>query len=394
MMVPPSLLALTAEAGALQTRLETWCALNSGSGNLAGLARMADVLEAALLELTPEVSRVPVAADGRVALVARQRPQALVRVLCSGHYDTVYEADSPFQQCTRINAHTLQGPGVADMKGGLVVMMAALRAFEELPGSEALGWDVVLTPDEEIGSAASRPLLEAQAQHCQLGLLFEPARENGDMVESRKGTGIFTVTCHGRAAHAGRNPDDGRNAILALAEYLLAIESLPTELPGVMLNVGRIRGGGTVNVVPDFAEAELNARSASIAAARSFEAELHRRAEPIRQREGYRLEISGCFNRPPMERTPLADRLRPVLQATAQALNLPAFDWVHVGGGSDGNLFQAVGLPCLDGLGPIGGHLHSSREYVDLPSLVQRTQLAALFLHQLARGEARIAGSQ
>lgn len=387
MSIPSSILSLTNQAEALSARLERWANINSGSDNIAGLERMAGELEAGLRELTSDITRVPLAPDGRVALIARCRPDAPRRVLCSGHYDTVYPVDSAFQSCTRIDERTLRGPGVSDMKGGIVVMLAALAAFEQTAEASALGWEIVLTPDEEIGSAASRPVLEAAARRAQLGLLFEPARENGDIVQSRKGTGIFTLTCHGRAAHAGRDPGAGRNAIVALAEYLLAVQRVPEELPGLMLNLGRIRGGGTVNVVPDFAEAELNARSTTAADAQALVERLHALARPINAREGYRLEIGGQFNRPPMESTPLAAELFEMLQAIGRDLGLAPFSWAHVGGGSDGNLLQAAGLPCLDGLGAVGGNLHSADEYVLLPSLVERAQLAAALLHRLDRGE-------
>jgi glutamate carboxypeptidase len=393
MTVPPAIPALTAHAAALQRRLETWCAINSGSDHHAGLARMADALEPALRELTADVLRIPVAPDGRVALVARHRPQAPFRILCSGHYDTVYGASSEFQHCQQLDDQTLQGPGVADMKGGIVVMLAALAAFEATPAAGAMGWEVVLTPDEEIGSASSRPLLEQTARTCHLGLIFEPARETGDMVASRKGTGIFTVTCHGRAAHAGRDPAAGRNAIMALAEYLLALQERVRQWPDLLLNVGRIQGGGTVNVVPDFAVAELNARSGTAASAEALVAEMRRLAAGINEREGYRVELKGQFNRPSMESSAVAESLRPAWLNAAQALHQAPFTWVDVGGGSDGNLLQAVGLPCLDGLGVIGGGLHSPREYIQLPSLVARAQLVALFLHQLAIGHVRLPGS-
>jgi glutamate carboxypeptidase len=386
MPIPGSILSLTSEARALRERLERWANINSGSDHLAGLQQMAGALEAALRELTPDVTRVTVAPDGRAALIARRRPEAARRVLCSGHYDTVYPAGSPFQACTLRNEQTLCGPGVSDMKGGIVVMLAALKAFEQTSDAAALGWEIVLSPDEEIGSTASRPLLEAAARRAHLGLLFEPARENGDIVKSRKGTGIFTIACHGRAAHAGRDPGAGRNAIVALAEYLLAVNQLPSELPGVMLNIGRISGGGTVNVVPDFAEAEINARSTSAGDAARFVERLHELAATINAREGYRLEVGGQFNRPPMECTPVAERVFDVLQAAGRELNLAPFSWAHVGGGSDGNLLQAAGLPCVDGLGAVGGNLHSPNEYIHLPSLVERAQLGALLLHRLASG--------
>ena len=188
------------------------------------------------------------------------RPDAPVQLFLSGHYDTVYEAAHPFQHCTLLTPETLRGPGTADMKGGLVVMLAALQAFEKTPHASRIGYEILLGPDEETGSQSYAPLLETAAKRYRLGLIFEPARANGNLVKSRKGTGIFTLTVHGRAAHAGRDPAAGRNAILALCEILPQVEALTRSLPGVMVNVGSIQGGGAANIVPDRAEAVINAR--------------------------------------------------------------------------------------------------------------------------------------
>ncbi|HEY0947704.1 MAG TPA: hydrolase [Opitutaceae bacterium] len=385
---PPAAIAqLATQASTLRDQLMAWAEVNSGSDHLAGLLRMAGLLRAACAELTPDTTLVPVASDGRVAVRARRRPEAPIQILCSGHYDTVYGAAHPFQRCTLRDAATLNGPGVADMKGGLVLLLAALHAFEHTPQATQLGWEILLTPDEEIGSAASRALLEEAASRHHLALIFEPARENGDIVQSRKGTGIFTVTVHGRAAHAGRDPRLGRNAIVALAELLPSIHRLPEELPGVLLNIGSVRGGGAVNIVPDLASAELNARITRADDADTFLARLHALTAPLNAREGYRVEITGQFNRPPMESGPVSTALFAAWQDCARELGLAPFSWVHVGGGSDGNLLAAAGLPCLDGLGPVGGELHSEREWVHLPSIAGRAQLAALFLHRLALGE-------
>lgn len=384
---PAAIAQLATQANALRDQLVTWGGLNSGSDHLAGLMRMAGALHDACTELTPDTALVPVAGDGRVAVRARRRPEAPIQILCSGHYDTVYGTGHPFQTCTLRDATTLNGPGVADMKGGLVILLAALRAFEHTPQATQIGWEIVLTPDEETGSAASRPLLEEAARRHNLALIFEPARENGDIVQSRKGTGIFTVAVHGRAAHAGRDPRFGRNAIVALAELLVSINRIPDELSGVLVNIGSVRGGGAVNIVPDLASAELNARITRAEDADAFLARLQALAAPISARDGYRVEIVGQFNRPPMEAGPVSTAMFTAWQACARDLGLAPFSWVHVGGGSDGNLLAAAGLPCLDGLGPVGGELHSEREWVHLPSLVERAQLAALFLHRLALGE-------
>lgn len=372
----------------LRDLLISWADINSGSENIAGLARMRAALRAEFATL-PEVTVEEVSLPGTAAcaLRIRQRPTAPRQILCSGHYDTVYAADHPFQRCTLLDADTLRGPGVSDMKGGLVVMLAALREFERSPHAAQLGYEIILTPDEETGSAATRALLEATAaaKRHAFALVFEPARANGDLVKSRKGTGIFTVTVHGRAAHAGRDPAAGRNAILALAELLPRIDAIAGEIPGVLLNIGAIRGGGTVNIVPDLASADLNARVTSAGDDRLFLEKLHAVLAPLNARDGYRVELTGQFNRGPKVETPVEVALFAAWQQCGRECGAE-FSWQHVGGGSDGNLLSAAGLPNLDGLGVVGDHLHSPHEYVHLPSLVQRAQIAARFLAGYAAG--------
>jgi glutamate carboxypeptidase len=274
------------------------------------------------------------------------------------------------------------------MKGGLVVMLAALRDFTASANAAQLGFDIILTPDEETGSVATRALLESASTSCQhaAALIFEPARANGDIVRTRKGTGIFTITCYGRAAHAGRDPSAGRNAILALAEYLPEAAELGRDLEGVTVNVGNIRGGGAVNIVPDFAEAQINVRTSR----RADEAEvidcLQELAEPINQREGYRLVVTGSFNRPPKEVTPAEEELFAAWRLCAVESGIQ-LSWQDVAGGSDGNLLAAGGLPCLDGLGPVGDHLHSPEEFIRLSSLDERKRIAVRFLERVAAGQ-------
>lgn len=367
--------------------LTRWANLNSGSDHLAGLDRMCAALAETFATLPgADVEELPLTGTPAKALRITCRPDAPHQVLLSGHYDTVYGADHPFQRCERLDADTLRGPGVADMKGGLVILFAALRTFEKSPHARELGWDVILTPDEEIGSPGTSPLLATIARHHRLALVFEPARANGDLIRARKGTGIFSITAHGRAAHAGRDPSAGRNAIVALAELLPQIDALNRELPGVMLNIGSIRGGGAVNIVPDFAHAEVNIR---ITRATDEDLVLNRLrdlAAPLNARDGLRLEIGGRFNRPPKEVNATEEQLFAAWQTCARELGV-SLDWQDVGGGSDGNLFAAAGLACLDGLGAVGDELHSSREFIRLSSLPERAAIAARFLDRLASGE-------
>lgn len=395
MSVPTAVTALPERARELAALLEQWCNVNSGSSHGAGLERMLALLKGEFARCFPDamIEEIPAAAPGfnppgAKALSVRLRPNAAHQVLLSGHYDTVYESGDVFQTCRWLDANTLNGPGAADMKGGLVTMLAALQTFEQTPHAAKLGWEALLTPDEETGSHGSGAIFRAAAQRHQFALIFEPGRMSGDIVHSRKGTGNLAVTCHGRAGHAAKVPSDGRNAVLALAEFLLGAGRLPEEMPGVLINVANIRGGGAAtNVVPDFAEAQIDMRVTKVADREPLMARFAALAAPINAREGLRLEIAGGFNRPPKECLSQEEAVFAEWQRAAAAVGLPPFGWVHAGGGSDGNLLTAAGLPNLDGVGPIGDHLHSNREFCKVDTIPQRAQIAALFLHRVAAGE-------
>ncbi|MBL9199316.1 MAG: hydrolase [Opitutaceae bacterium] len=388
MTLPASIAALPARTPELAALLEKWAHINSGSGHRAGLDTMRAALRAEFGTFPGAIVDEPACPGTAAALRVRVRPAARTQLLFSGHFDTVYEANDPFQKCRWLDADRLNGPGVTDMKGGLVTMLAALQAFEQTPHAAALGWEVLLTPDEETGSHGSRALFAEAARRAQFGFVFEPARPNGDIVHSRKGTGGATARCHGRAGHAAKVPSDGRNAILALAEFLQAASRLPAELPGVLVNVANIRGGGpATNVVPDFAESELDVRVTKMTDRALITARLEALAATINAREGYRLELDLRFNRPPKECLPLEEKLFPEWQRAARDVGVPPFSWVHTGGASDGNFLAAEGLPSFDGLGPLGDHLHSAREFVVIPTMAPRAQVVALFLHRLAAGE-------
>jgi len=380
MSLPPSVSALASRREAIAEQLVAWAEINSGSDHPAGLDRMrAALLAACAVRLPGKAETVDLPGTSARALRLTVRPEADFQVLCSGHYDTVYGADHSFQRCTRLDEHWLQGPGVADMKGGILMMLEMLQAFEATPEAANLGWQILLTPDEEIGSAGSLALFRETAPQFDLALIFEPGRANGNAVRRRMGTGIFTLTCHGRAAHAGRDPHLGRNAVVALGGLLPAIDALTRELPDVLVNVGTIRGGSAVNMVP-----EVNVRAARPAEAAKLATRLRELAESINARDGYRLEIAGRFNRPPKEVSAIEADWFAKWQHCAASVGFK-LDWEDVGGGSDGNLLGPAGVACLDGIGPIGVGLHSPAEKVNLTSLVQRAQVAALFLHRLAQ---------
>ena len=396
--IPPSIAALPARTAELGALLERWANINSGSGHAAGLARMADTLRADFSHAFPAATIEEINTDapgfnppGSRTLRIRLRPAAPTQIFLCGHYDTVYEADDAFQVCRWLDATTLNGPGVADMKGGLVTILAALQAFEATPHAASVGWEVLLTPDEETGSHGTAHLFRGAARDHQFGFVFEPGRPNGNIIHSRKGTGGLVATCHGRAAHAAKVPNDGRSAILALAEFLLDAAKIPSEMPDVMVNVGNIRGGtAATNVVPHFAESEIDIRITKIADSEPLLARFQALADRINTRDGIKLTLKGGFNRPPKECLPAEEAVFPEWQRAARDVGVPEFTWVHGGGGSDGNFLTAGGLPNLDGIGPIGDNLHSDREFCRVETIAPRAQIVALFLHRVAAGEIKL----
>ena len=396
--IPPSIAALPARTAELGALLERWANINSGSGHAAGLARMADTLRADFSHAFPAATIEEINTDapgfnppGSRTLRIRLRPAAPTQVFLCGHYDTVYEADDAFQVCRWLDATTLNGPGVADMKGGLVTILAALRAFEATPHAASVGWEVLLTPDEETGSHGTAHLFRGAARDHQFGFVFEPGRPNGNIIHSRKGTGGLVATCHGRAAHAAKVPNDGRSAILALAEFLLDAAKIPSEMPDVMVNVGNIRGGAAAtNVVPHFAESEIDIRITQTADGPPLLARFQALADRINARDGLKLTLKGGFNRPPKECLPAEEAVFPEWQRAARDVGVPEFTWVHGGGGSDGNFLTAGGLPNLDGIGPIGDNLHSDREFCRVETIAPRAQIVALVLHRVAAGEIQL----
>src|SRR6478672_7329264 len=249
-----------------------WAAVNSGSRNLAGLERMADLLVDAFAAL-PGLVRLErpgtvksVDATGRSIEIEHGRhlhltvrPTAPLQLLFTGHMDTVYGADHTFQETRWLQEGVLNGPGVADMKGGLAVMLAALKAIEHGKLADRIGYEVVINSDEEVGSPASAELLTRAAEGKRAALTYEPAAlPDGTLAGARPGSGNFAIVVHGRSAHAGRNPEDGRNALLAAADVALRLDGLRRE--GLTVNPSRIEGGSPSNVVPDLAILRVNLR--------------------------------------------------------------------------------------------------------------------------------------
>lgn len=372
---------------------------NSGSNNLAGLEQVAQWLEDWMdipesrfqsVPLPPrriiDDSGIELSIEAAPALRWDCRPDAARRVLLGIHYDTVYGPNHALQKCNWISSERLGGPGVADAKGGLVILRYALQAVERFSLAAACGWTIVLNPDEEIGSPSSSRLLRDLASDYDFGLWFEPALAGGALVSERKGSGTFIVVARGRSAHAGRHFEQGRNAIAHLGRLVESLDRLNGQRPGVTINVGHFVGGGPVNVVPDLAVARFNVRVKDREQQAWVETEIHALIEDFSKSEGLTCQLHGSFHAPPKLMTPPQRQLMRAVEDAAQRLG-QAVQWQSTGGVCDGNKLAAAGLPNIDTLGAIGDGLHSSQEWVSVDSMPQKSLLIAELLSNYSVGQ-------
>jgi glutamate carboxypeptidase len=379
-------------------QVEAWAAVNSGSRNLEGLDRVAGILADAFSALPGALTlREPspvdsVAADGSLRplehgrnLHLAVRPEAPVQLLFTGHMDTVFAPDHPFQDVFWREEGVLGGPGVADMKGGLAVLLAALRAMEESPLAPSLGYELVINSDEEVGSPGSAALIAGAARGKKAALTYEPsALPDGTLAGARPGSGNFSLVVTGRSAHAGRNPEEGRNAVLAAAELALRLAEAKGE--GLSVNPARIDGGGPNNVVPDHAVLRINMRPRTLADQRRAQSALEEAVAEVAAKRDLRINMHGGWGRPPKPVDARTERLFELVRDCGAELGQP-IGWRDSGGVCDGNNIAACGVPVVDTMGVRGGAIHSDAEFLIVESLAERARLSALTILRLAQGE-------
>jgi len=379
--------------------LTEWGSINSFTDHPEGLKRMLHVLEKAFLPLGGTVTTLPLPPRQRIdkngnwesvpqgdVLHIVKRPEAQRRLVLSGHMDTVYPPTSAFQTVEKTDKFTLRGPGVTDMKGGLLIMLKALEAFEKFPEAGKIGWEVLITPNEEVGSQGTDSLFAAAAKRAHYGLIFEPAFPDGDVVSQRKGSATFVIVAKGRAAHAGRDFFDGRNAITSLARFILEAEKLCDQKKGITVNIGHIEGGGPVNIVPDLAIGRLSVRIDTLEDLENLKRDLRLLAEKENLRDGLLVDIYTIAERAPK---PFDEKTHRLFKAFKQCAEEIGFElkWRPSGGVCDGNILAGYGLPTIDTLGVVGGNIHTPDEYTFIDSLTERTALTALFLMKFASGD-------
>ncbi len=363
--------------------LSALVSIDSGSKHKPGVDAVNDWLTARLTLLGFTVERQPQTLAGD-NLLARWQGRGRGHILLIGHSDTVFPVGTTVQRPMTINGNKIIGPGTCDMKAGLLTGLYAAAALSHSGFNQFGTLSYLCVSDEETDPRYSTDLIRAAARKADIVFTLEAARENGDIVTARKGVQWYTVEAFGRSAHAGVEPEKGRNAILALAHHLTALDRLNGLADGVTLNAGFIQGGGDYpSMVPDYAKMRLDVRGFS-------EADMQAAAYAIRRQlateviPGVRvqmtLEESSVF--PPMERTPAVAELESLARQIAGDLGFN-LRGASTGGASDASIAAAEGVPALDGLGPVGGLDHGPHEYIKLDSIVPRTTLLARLIMDL-----------
>lgn len=369
--------------GEFLAALEEMVNVDCGSYSPDGVNVIADLCEGRFRDHGWEVERRPHQGSPRLGdlVIGRLRGAGGPDVLLVGHMDTVFDDGTVAARPFRVEGDHAHGPGVSDMKAGLLAGFFATHVLQDV-GFDAFGTiTYVCNPDEEIGSPFSGPVIRELAPQHDAALVLEGARANGDIVSSRKGITDFTITIEGRAAHAGVEPEKGRNAILQAAHTILALQALNDRWPGVTCNVGVVRGGTRSNVVADRCELQVDLRSPEEATLEEAEAEVQRIcADPAIPNVRIDLDEHGWHR--PMEKGEGARRLVDIAVGAASELGFELRD-ASTGGASDANTTSSAGTPTIDGLGPVGGDDHGPAEWVDLTSVVPRISLLAAIVSRI-----------
>ena len=355
--------------------------VDCGTSNKAGVDVVGRLFRDRLRAAGFELTEFPLAEYGDCCL-ATLRGTGQARILLVGHLDTVYPNGIVAERPMRIEGRRVLGPGSSDMKAGLLAGLYAVRALQHVGLRDFGRIDFFVNTEEEVGSPASQPLYLPVAMQADAALVLESARASGDVVSARKGGAVYRFTVLGHQAHAGVEPEKGANAIVELARCIQELTALNGLHPGTTVNVGVIGGGTRSNVVPDLAWAEVDARFSTVEAGLVLDRAIRQVAmQP--QVPGTRIEVSGGVEKGPMEKTAATAYLVDLARDVAGQLGF-TFQDVQTGGMSDGNHIGELGVPTLDGLGPIGGEDHSPNEYLELDSIVPRTALLAGLIAAIA----------
>ncbi len=357
------------------------CAIDSDSHNKAGIDKMATYLAARMRGLGMEATIVEQEQWGN-DLIGTLQGEGEGSVLLLGHMDTVYPIGTAARRPVRIEKDIAYGPGVIDMKGGILLGFYAIEAMLSLAYRAFGEIRFLCVSDEEISVRHSLKLMRSACEGCNGALVLEAARENGDIVSARKGNAWYTLTAQGRSAHAGVEPEKGRNAILEIAHQTLQLTSLNGWREGIAINAGSISGGTAPNVVPDSAMARFDMRYLHTEDRLATEARWHELLKKHCVAEVETTLMLEPDSRNPMALSPASQKMVMTAKEIAATLGFPLQD-TTTGGASDGSFVTDYGIPTIDGLGPIGGRDHSPYEYLMLNSVAPRAALLAGLIAQV-----------
>ncbi|WP_256383840.1 M20 family metallopeptidase [Photobacterium toruni] len=356
--------------------------LDCGTLTVDGIDVVATIMAQKYLDLGWHVKRIDCGIAG-TGLEVRNKPDAdQIDVMLIGHMDTVFPVGTAAARPMTHDNERAYGPGVSDMKSGLLSMVYALRDLDPT-ALDALSICVCMNPDEEIGSLHSEAWLKSVAVNAKHVLVAEAARADGSLVKARKGMARYRLSFHGKAAHAGNEPQNGRSAITEMAHWILAINAMTNFESGTTLNAGVVSGGAGANIVPDFAEVVVDVRFWDNDEYADVNAQIRALTETPFV-DGVTITVEREAHKPSMVPSPQTEVLMAQVEAVGKELGID-ITWQAVGGGSDANLTAVLGIPTLDGLGPIGAGFHSADEWLDLASIEPRIRLLQQVLVKIAQ---------
>lgn len=362
--------------------LEALVNIDSGTHNKAGVNAVGSRMERWLQDIGAQVDRIPGERYGD-SVVGRLRGNGGRKVVMVGHMDTVHPDGSAAERPFRMEVDRAYGPGSADMKAGILSGLYGIKAIQHLDRDDFGEVVLFLNPDEEVGSPSSTDAIDDECRDADAAIVLEGCLVDGSVVVGRKGVFDYTLTVHGRNAHAGVEPEKGRSAILELADKVVKLSELSGLSEGTTVNVGTIRGGTKPNVVPDYATCEIDVRIKTVQAQEIIDREVRRIAGEQRVPDT-RVELESRNHFPPMERNEQNEQLFEIASQIGTDLGL-RLTAAESGGGSDANHISALGIPVLDGLGPRGDGKHTTDEHLYISSIVERTSLLTHLLLRLAQ---------
>jgi len=363
--------------------LQTLVNIDSGSTFKMGVDRVGNIMSSKLEKEGFNIETIKQAEYGN-HIVAKKIGKGKGRILLLGHMDTVFPEGTAKKRPFNIQGDRAYGPGVNDMKSGLVSLLYALKSLNTECSSESGTITVILNSNEEVGSPTSKPIIEEEAKKVDAVFVVEPAQPTGAVVTARKGVGIFKLQITGRAAHVG-NPSDGISAIEELAHKIIELHKLNDLSSGITVNIGVISGGTKHNIVADQAFADIDLRIKTKEQSDEMLKKLHEVAGK-QVLPGVKILLTGGINRLPMMKTQDTELLYSLVKEAGKVIGLNLNEAFPVpGGASDGNFTAALGIPTIDGMGPVGGFSHSEKEYLEIETVTERCKLLALSLMQVSR---------